>query len=182
MYFTLNDIVRYYGSNIEECIELDLLNQLTTWFEPEYLHALNWERVRELHILGTVRDWEAGPPIIDAVPLKQGCYVDETGAWVLLTGPDTGAIQQCVDHCPPGLKKLFIGHTNIAALTLPPLKQLYCLQLIHNSNLVDISGLYQLPVLKQLVLYYFGPSFLLDLTPYSQLQQLTVAGTGIAAI
>lgn len=179
---TLDKIIRTYGARIEDCVDFKLLNRMTTWFDPNHIHELDWERVRKLHILGTKRDWESGPPLIDGKQLKRGCYVGETGAWVMLTGPESGEIQRYLNCCPPELKRLFIGHTDIAALALPPLERLLDLHLISNSNLADLSGLDRLPMLEVLELKCFSPSFLLDLTPCSQLHTLALSGSGVTDI
>lgn len=159
------------GYGISNCVDLTILKQMTTRYEMTHVSKLDWNRVKWLHILGTEQNWptELGRTTDN---LEKGCYVDSSGSWLLLAGADAKAIRYYLNRCSSDLQRLFIGHTNLQQIHIPSFPALRKLHLVGNRELGDVYGIEELHSLQVLDLYRSRLNFVLNLTPYAELEEL----------
>ena len=135
----LKKVVISKYSYIQYSVDTKLLRKLTTRYEASWMDKLDWKKVRCISFVYTKRAHNLLSNLSDK--LTKGCYVDPTGAWVLLADDHDEKFQSYIDRCPAELEYLFVGFTRLTTLTLPVFKSIRELYLLKNEQLQEIHGL-----------------------------------------
>ena len=144
----LKDVIRPQFDYEESICEMKLIRKLTTRYGVSRADKLAWEKIRCLSIVRTSEQHGLLSNISNE--LTKGCYVDPTGAWVLLADDHDEKFQSYIDRCPAELEYLFVGTTKLTALTIPVFKSIRELYLVANQQLQEIHGLSALNSLESM--------------------------------
>lgn len=173
-----------YASRIRKSVNWVELGVNSRKISYELLAEVEWEKIRELHILGSVeRIDELATILEEGIPAdRNGCYISADKSWMLILGAPVGYIKEYVLKCSEELKTLDIRFTGIASLDLSKVTKLKRLELGSNRNLRTILGLENLHELHVMSLNHTLIDGEIDISHMLGLYSLSIRDTLISAI
>lgn len=173
-----------YTTNINKCIAWKNLYKSTESIPFSMLDTINWDRITELHILGSVATEKTNDMISDSeIPVEQyGGYVSTDKTWLLVLGAPINIISSCLSRCSHVLKNLDIRFTTITHIDLSNVIGVKRLHLAKNSKLVSITGLEKLENLIVLDLSHAPINMDLNLSCFRTLNSLLIRSTQVSQI
>lgn len=173
-----------YSSRIRKSVNWVELGINSKKIPYDMLAEIEWERIRELHILGSVESEDGFAAILEeGVPGdRNGCYISPDKSWMLIIGALTRSIKDIVLKCSDNLKTLDIRHTDIVSLDLSNVSKLNRLELGSNRNLRFILGLDGLHDLHILSLNHTLIDGEIDISHMIDLSSLSIRDTAITGI
>lgn len=163
------------GTRLADSVNLARLNKLTTVRDLLDIDQISWEAVKELHILGYGKSAASRRKITVNGPAA-GCYIDESGTWVLVVGPSRKQIHTIVCRCKSILNILDMRFLPLPKMNLggrPNLEQL-CISTVQGMG--ELTGLEQLSGLKLLDLSFTDLPEKIDLHQLTALRRLDLTG------
>lgn len=173
-----------YASNINKCISWKNLYKSTESVPFSMLDKLDWNRITELHILGSVTSENTNDTIMDSeIPAEQyGGYLSTDRTWLLILGASVDVILSCLSRCSHVLKHLDVRFTTITHIDLSNVVCVERLHLAKNGELTSMFGLEKLKNLITLDLSHVPINFDLNLSYFRSLNSLLIRGTQIGQI
>ena len=177
----LDKIVKdtWYGANYG--VDVFRLRKNTCRWPHKDVVNLDWSRVVELYIVGP-GSLPKPENVNNTGDLSRGCYVDESGAWVLLAGPTEQFAQHCLDCCGKKLEVLHVRGVDIRELSLGDLSGLTSLTVLGSPKIQKLSGMEQLCALRRIRFGEVGIAGKLVLDMFPALIELKLTYTGITNI
>ena len=147
------DLIVREWMNVEGSINRRYLNQYTNRYSLLNIEQIIWERVKKLYVMGiepredtemprTYEEWGTG------------CFVDDTGYWVLLIGADAKQLSAVLPRCGSNLKVLDMRFLAYPELHVAHLENLESLRVSMMRDEVMIDGLDALTRLEELDLSF----------------------------
>ncbi len=173
-----------YSSTLEKSINWSNISKNTSKISFSSLDTLDWSKIKELHILGSVENENdqltflvQGEPV-----LRNGCYITSDQTWLLILGAQTPKISLYLSKCSTDLKTLDIRFTKINHIDVSPFLNTTRLCLSHNSLLDVVTGINKLENLLHLDLRSIPLAKELDVSPLTLLYSLSIRDTMITNI
>lgn len=171
-----------YAPTFEKSISWKGLQLETKRLPLSRLESVDWEIIRELHILGS---WNGQVSFLDQEeggPDYRGCYLNSTRTCLVCLGMTLEEIERCLTWCKGSLSKLDIRFTSLSSITLPLNTNIRSLNLSANDRLETVSGL---ELQKNLVWLDLGKTRVSQFPPlrcFSYLECLNIRETLIKEI
>ena len=175
------DAIVSYGSSIADSLEIDLLIEHTKKVDSAYLNKIQWNKIKQLHILGCDK-YLTSKQASDADRALAGCYLDDEKCWLLVVGATKQRITEYVSRCANSLEELTVSFTTVRNLDIKHLINLKDLTLSDNSRLSQVEGIELLHSLAWLDLSdtFMGPR--LELGEHPLLTDIYIDNTKISTI
>ena len=163
------------------CVDFEWLTKYTTQSNCDYLNQIQLSQIQHLYFLGCdqyVRNKRHSAP-------KQhqlGCYLDDSGTWLLVIGATKEQITESISRCTENLTRLTVRFTFLESLDTGHLTNLKQLDLRSNRHLSRLTGLERLRRLKELDLSHTVIGQVLDLNENEALTWLDFSGTPISRL
>ena len=172
------------SSTISKSINWKHILKNTNKCDFSNIDALEWEKVRELHILGSAeRRYDEGYALDENIPTElHGCYISEDNAWAFVLGASERCIQWCIAQCPSTLNLLDVRYTTLTEIDVSHINHVRHLNLSENTELSKIIGLEALEDLHTLDLKRAQISGALNISYFKSLYSLSIRGTKICAV
>lgn len=170
-----------YSSTLNKSIKLKGILNSTKFISYSNLEEINWDEIKEFHILGSIKHENDRETILDVeISTEQyGCYISADKTWLFILGAPVDKISYYVSKCTSNLKTLDIRFTSVEEINLSHITNIKRLQLGENhslSSLIGLQSLYELQVLDLKRTILNGE---LDISKFHKLYSLSVRDTMI---
>lgn len=158
------------GIDIVDCINYESLNRFTSRQSLAQISQIPWERIQELHILGS-----------DSIEINRkeidfGCYLDDSKSWVLVIGATKNQIENIIYRCGRSLKSLDMRFLPIGKPDFHFLSNLEFLRLSSIDGFQELEGLNELYKLCELEISFSALGSRLDVSALSGLKKIDLTG------
>ena len=160
------------GTTLAASVDRARLNKLTTVRDLQDIDLIPWETVKELHILGYGKS-KRGAGSNDP---GAGCYIDQSGTWVLVVGATKPQVLTIVCRCRSNLKHLDIRFLSLPKLNIRDLVNLEQLCVSTVQDTANLEGYDSLVSLKMLDMSFADLPETVDLHALTALQRLDLTG------
>lgn len=156
----------------------------TKYISYSKLDEINWQEVKEFHILGSIDYEDDRDTILDTeISVEQyGCYLSADQTWLFILGAPTNKISYYVSKCTKNLNTLDIRFTSVQYIDLTHITNIKRLQLGENHRLSSLIGLQNLSQLQVLDLKRTMLNGELDISKYNMLYSLSIRDTEISNV
>ena len=127
-------------STIERSVNWGVLSKETIFVPFDEIESINWDRIKELHILGNWSEegvYEEGNKIVRN---HYGLHISADGTQLLCLGMPIEDIPKAISWCAASLRILDVRFTSISEIVLPN-NRLRQLNLLNNAQLAKVEGL-----------------------------------------